>query len=135
MYLETVCDVEVKTPSKMWPYSVITGIYLFRIKNGPRDISFGKNPPACSEETLHTNECHANVNADVNGIRTEIYLFPLLRGKGTKSTFQHTSDSAEYILRHAESYICCWSSAQFTDFQQKINRSRSHPSWINAEVT
>ena len=61
---------------------------------------------ACSEETWHTDECHANVNADVNGIHTKIYLFLLLRGKGTKSTCQHTTHSAEYILRHEESYIC-----------------------------
>ena len=76
-----------------------------------------------SSETWHTDECHANVNADVNGIHTKIYLFLLPRGKETKSTYQHTTHSAEDILRHEESYIC--RSVQIAEFQQKVNRSRS----------
>ena len=76
-------------------------------------ISLVKNPSACSEETWVTNECHANVNVDVNGIRTEIYLFPLLRRKGTKSTCQHMSHNPEYILRHVQSCICSWSGPNY----------------------
>ena len=57
------------------------------------------------------HKCHANVNADANGIYAEIYLFPLLRGRN--STCQHMSNSAEYILRYVESYICHWSGPNY----------------------
>ena len=65
------------------------------------------------QTNLTYKECHANINVDVNGIRTKIYLFPLLRAKGTKRTCQHMSHSAEYILRHVQSCICRWSGPNY----------------------
>ena len=42
-YLGTVCDAEVKTPSKMWSYFVITGTFV-GFKNRPRDDkAYSKN--------------------------------------------------------------------------------------------
>ena len=79
-----------------------------------------------SEETWLTNECHDNVNVDVNGIRIEIYLFPLLRGKGTKSTCQHMSHSAGYILRHVQSCI---------DFAVGLVQITESTDLVNPDVT
>ena len=77
---------------------------------------------ACSEETWHIDECHANVNADVNKYtQKSIYSFSS-KGRGQK---------AHANIRLTATFAV--SLVQIAEFQQKINLVQ-HPTWVNPEV-
>ena len=97
-------------------------------------IHISKNTSPSEEETWHTDECYANVNADVNGIHTKIYLFLLLRGEGNKK-YMPTYDTEQSIfcVNKKLHLPLVWSKSP--NFSRKSTDLVQHPTWINPEVT